>query len=59
MKEQAVESIFEIWKNHSGLAENLEARPELARTCFELGKCLMDIKSRRKILGSKNAANTC
>jgi len=38
------------------LAENLEANPELARTCFELGKCLMDIKSRRKILRSRNSS---
>jgi class 3 adenylate cyclase/tetratricopeptide (TPR) repeat protein len=50
------------WKAYSNfekslsLAENLGANPELARTCFELGKCLMDIKSNRKILGSKNGS---
>jgi hypothetical protein len=36
------------------LAERLEAKPELARTCFEIGKYLMDIKSKRKMLRSKN-----
>jgi tetratricopeptide (TPR) repeat protein len=38
------------------LAERLGAKPELARTCFELGKCLMDQKSRHKIVRSKNGS---
>lgn len=38
------------------LAENLDAKPELARTCFELGKCMMVLESKRKILRSKNGS---
>jgi len=38
------------------LAQRLDAKPELARTCFETGKCLMDPKSKRKILRSKNGS---
>jgi len=47
---------YRCFEKSLSLAENLEAKPELARTCFELGKCLMDIKSRRKILRSKNGS---
>jgi tetratricopeptide (TPR) repeat protein len=32
------------------------ARPELARTCFDLGKCLMDPQSRRRTVRSKNGS---
>ena len=38
------------------IAERFGAKPELARTYFELGKCLMDAKSRRKIVLSKNGS---
>ncbi len=45
---------FKYFEKSLLLAESLEAKPELARTCFELGKCLMNIKSKRKMLKSKN-----
>jgi len=38
------------------IAERYGTRPELARTYFELGKCLMDQKSRHKIIRSKNGS---
>ena len=38
------------------VAETYGTRPELARTCFELGKCLKDPKSKHNRLGSKNGS---
>lgn len=38
------------------IAERFGTKPELARTCFELGKCLMEINSKHKILRSKNGS---
>ncbi|MBN1199872.1 MAG: AAA family ATPase [Bacteroidales bacterium] len=39
-----------------GVAEKYGVRPELARTCFELGKCLKDPNSRHNHLGSRNGS---
>jgi class 3 adenylate cyclase/tetratricopeptide (TPR) repeat protein len=38
------------------ISEQHGARPEFARTCFEVGKCLMESKSQRNIVLSKNGS---
>jgi hypothetical protein len=47
---------YNAFEKSLSLAEHLDARPELARTYFDLGKCLMDPKSKRKILRSRNGS---